>query len=66
MTAIVIDAGPAGLATAAQLTRDNIDVTVLEAAHAVGASWRARYDGLCCSPEREIGVLSYGRASADN
>jgi putative flavoprotein involved in K+ transport len=44
--AIVIGAGAAGLSAAATLARVGVDVTVLESATAVGASWRRRYDGL--------------------
>jgi putative flavoprotein involved in K+ transport len=44
--AIVIGAGPAGLATAAMLKRRGIDVLVLERDDAVGASWRKHYDRL--------------------
>jgi putative flavoprotein involved in K+ transport len=43
---IVIGAGPAGLAVAAQLGQRGVAVTVLERAGQVGASWFARYDRL--------------------
>jgi len=42
----VCGGGAAGLAAAATLQRSGADVTVLERTDAVGASWRARYDGL--------------------
>jgi cation diffusion facilitator CzcD-associated flavoprotein CzcO len=43
---IVIGAGPAGLAAAAELGRRHIPCTVLEQADSVAASWRGRYDRL--------------------
>ena len=43
---IVIGAGPAGLAAAAELGRRRIPCTVLEQADSVAASWRGRYDRL--------------------
>lgn len=46
MKATVCGAGAAGLAAAATLRGRGAEVTVLERADAVGASWRARYDGL--------------------
>lgn len=52
MTAVVVGAGPAGLAAAAQLAHHNIEVTVVEATPAVAASWRARYDGLRLNTDR--------------
>lgn len=42
-TAIVLGAGPSGLATSACLLRRGVKVTTLEARDAVGASWRQRY-----------------------
>jgi putative flavoprotein involved in K+ transport len=45
-TTVVIGAGPAGLATAAELERRGVRAVVLERGDAVGASWRARYDRL--------------------
>ena len=44
--AVVIGAGPAGLAVAAALGARGIDATVLERSDAVGSSWRAHYEGL--------------------
>jgi putative flavoprotein involved in K+ transport len=44
--AAVIGAGPAGLATAAMLSRRGVDVVVIDRAEAVGASWRGHYDRL--------------------
>ena len=43
---VVIGAGPAGLAAAAELGRMGIPAVVLEQADSVGASWRGRYDRL--------------------
>ena len=44
--ALIIGAGPAGLATAACLARRGVDALVLEAGETVGGSWRQRYDRL--------------------
>lgn len=44
--AVVLGAGPAGLATAAELGRRGVDALVIDRAEAVGASWRAHYDRL--------------------
>jgi putative flavoprotein involved in K+ transport len=44
--AIVCGAGPAGLASAAMLEAAGVRCLVLERTDGVGASWRARYDGL--------------------
>ena len=43
---VVIGAGPAGLAAAAELGRMGLPAAVLEQADSVGASWRGRYDRL--------------------
>jgi cation diffusion facilitator CzcD-associated flavoprotein CzcO len=43
---LVIGSGPAGLATAAELTARGVRTTVLERGAAVGAAWRGRYDAL--------------------
>jgi len=43
LAAIVVGAGPAGLATAAGLKRRGIDATILEAGSSVGTSWRSHY-----------------------
>jgi cation diffusion facilitator CzcD-associated flavoprotein CzcO len=43
---VVIGAGAAGLASAAELRRAGFGAVVLEQANAVGASWRGRYDRL--------------------
>lgn len=44
--AIVIGAGPAGLAAAACLKREGVAVTILEKSDQIGSSWRAHYDSL--------------------
>jgi putative flavoprotein involved in K+ transport len=44
--AVVIGAGPGGLAAAALLKRQGIDTLVLERGPVVGARWRDRYDRL--------------------
>ncbi len=44
--ALVIGAGPAGLATAACLKRRGIDALVMDAGTSVGGSWRQRYERL--------------------
>lgn len=46
MRAIVIGAGPAGLASAACLGRAGIDALILDSAPALGSSWRGHYDRL--------------------
>jgi cation diffusion facilitator CzcD-associated flavoprotein CzcO len=46
LSAVVVGAGPAGLASAACLAKRGFDVTVLEAGPALGSSWRNHYDRL--------------------
>ena len=43
---LIIGAGPAGLAAAAELRRLGVPAQVIERSHVVAPSWRARYDGL--------------------
>ncbi|MBX7435076.1 NAD(P)/FAD-dependent oxidoreductase [Mycobacterium sp. Y57] len=57
MKVIVCGAGAAGLAAAATLQRSGADVTVLERADAVGASWRSRYDGLRLNTTARMSAL---------
>jgi cation diffusion facilitator CzcD-associated flavoprotein CzcO len=49
---VVIGAGPAGLAAAAELGRLGLSATILERSDALGASWRARYDRLRLNSSR--------------
>ena len=49
---VVIGAGPAGLASAAELRRRGVPAVVLEQADAIGASWRGRYDRLRLNSSR--------------
>jgi cation diffusion facilitator CzcD-associated flavoprotein CzcO len=50
--AIVVGAGPAGLAAAAELGRARVRAVVLERGAAVGAAWRTRYDRLRLNTSR--------------
>jgi cation diffusion facilitator CzcD-associated flavoprotein CzcO len=54
---VVIGAGPAGLATAAELRRAGVPVSVLERTDGVGASWRTRYDRLRLNSSRPSSKL---------
>jgi cation diffusion facilitator CzcD-associated flavoprotein CzcO len=49
---LVVGAGPAGLACAAQLRRAGIPATVLERADTLAAPWRGHYDGLRLNTSR--------------
>jgi len=46
LPAVIIGAGPGGLASAACLSRRGVEAIVLEAAPSLGASWRRHYDRL--------------------
>jgi putative flavoprotein involved in K+ transport len=61
--AIVVGAGPAGLAAAALLRRRGFPVLVLERTEAVGARWRTRYDGLRLNTARSFSTLPGYRIS---
>ena len=50
--AIIVGAGPAGLACAASMRAVELDVAVLEKAEAVGAVWRRHYDRLHLHTDR--------------
>jgi len=50
--AIIIGAGPAGLATAAALRAGGLSATILEKSDAVGAVWRRHYDRLHLHTDR--------------
>jgi putative flavoprotein involved in K+ transport len=54
---VVIGAGPAGLATAAELRRRGIPVLVLERSGTVASSWRNRYDRLRLNSSRPFSKL---------
>ena len=54
---LVIGAGPAGLATAACLSRRGIAHRVLERGDALGASWRRTYDSLVLHTGRHMSTL---------
>jgi cation diffusion facilitator CzcD-associated flavoprotein CzcO len=58
---VVIGAGPAGLASAAELRRRGVPALVLEQADAIGASWRGRYDRLRLNSSRWFSKLPGGR-----
>ena len=55
--AIVVGAGPAGLATAALLSKRGFQTLVLERTDAVGARWRTRYEGLRLNTMRTCSTL---------
>ena len=54
---VVVGAGPAGLATAAELVSAGRHVQLLERADQVGASWAARYDSLHLHTVRWLSAL---------
>ena len=54
---LVVGAGPAGLASAAELQRRGIPVTILERADLLAASWRGRYDRLRLNTSRPFSQL---------
>jgi putative flavoprotein involved in K+ transport len=56
VTAVVIGAGPAGLASAAMLQREGEPVTVLERS-VIAAAWRGRYDRLHLHTVRWLSAL---------
>jgi len=58
---VVIGAGPAGLAAAAELGRRGVPAVVLDQADAIGASWRGRYDRLRLNSSRWFSKLPGGR-----
>ena len=55
--AVVIGAGPAGLAAAAMLRQHGVEPLVLERSSAVGSSWRTRYDRLLLNSTRRVSYL---------
>jgi len=56
-TAVVLGAGPAGLAAAAELKRVGIPVIVLDKADRVGSSWAGHYDRLHLHTSRGLSGL---------
>jgi cation diffusion facilitator CzcD-associated flavoprotein CzcO len=50
--AIIVGAGPAGLACAASMAAQGLNVTVLEKANTVGSVWRRHYDRLHLHTDR--------------
>lgn len=56
---LIIGAGPAGLAVAAELRRAGVESEILERGTAVGSSWRAHYDRLTLNTCRWFSKLSY-------
>src|SRR5271166_7179076 len=66
--AIVVGAGPAGLAAARSLRMQGLRVVILDKAEKVGAAWRRHYDRLCLHTDRSHSGLpglamssAYGR-----
>jgi cation diffusion facilitator CzcD-associated flavoprotein CzcO len=59
--AVVVGAGPAGLAAAAELGRRGIRALVLERSDGVAASWRGRYDRLRLNSSRWASQLPGAR-----
>ena len=58
---VVIGAGPAGLAAAAELRRRGVPAVVLDRADVIGSSWRGRYDRLRLNSSRWFSRLPGGR-----
>jgi cation diffusion facilitator CzcD-associated flavoprotein CzcO len=54
---VVVGAGPAGLASAAELRRNGIPALVIERSDTVASSWRARYDRLRLNSSRPFSKL---------
>ncbi len=57
--AVIVGAGPAGLATSACLTRAGIDHVLLDRAPQVGASWRGHYERLHLHTPKRISALPH-------
>jgi cation diffusion facilitator CzcD-associated flavoprotein CzcO len=55
--AIIIGAGPAGLACAATMRAKGLEVTVVDKADSVGSSWRRHYDRLHLHTDRNHSAL---------
>lgn len=54
---LIVGAGPAGLAVAAQLTQRSVPYLLIESSDAVGASWRGHYDRLHLHTSRGMSGL---------
>ena len=54
---LIVGAGPAGLASAACLTRRNIPFVLIEAEQHVGARWRKHYNRLCLHTTKRHSTL---------
>ena len=55
--AVIVGAGPAGLACAATMRVAGLNVTVLEKGASVGTSWRRHYDRLHLHTDRKHSSL---------
>ena len=65
---VVIGAGPAGLASAAELRRRGVPAVVLERGDGIATSWRGRYDRLRLNTSRWFSQLPgrrYARGTGD-
>jgi cation diffusion facilitator CzcD-associated flavoprotein CzcO len=58
---LIIGAGPAGLAVAAELRRRGVSAEIIERNGAIGSSWRSRYDRLRLNTYRRYSTLSGDR-----
>lgn len=58
---IIVGAGSAGLAVAAELSRRGFAATVLEEGEALGAAWRSRYDRLRLNSTKGVSALPAAR-----
>ena len=54
---VIVGAGPAGLAVAAELGRRGVPYTILERGRSVGPAWRSRYDSLRLHTARSLSGL---------
>lgn len=57
--AIIVGAGPAGLAVGACLTRANVPFTILERANSVASSWRGHYERLHLHTPKSTSALPF-------
>jgi cation diffusion facilitator CzcD-associated flavoprotein CzcO len=57
LPAVVVGAGPAGLATSRELRRRGIDHRVLERGDRLGAAWAAQYDSLTLHTGKHLSAL---------